>query len=444
MNQSKKIIRDILPFKTADSKISDFKAIPKEKGGEKDFLKSVKTLKETNPAKNSRRWLVILNEIKRSGQKKLTKILITAFLLILGGGAAFYFLGTSSSVTVKIVPVSKIVSVNAFLKAAETGGDIGLELIKFQLEKDKDVKAGGAEKIEKKAKGTIVIYNSLSASQTLIEKTRFETSDGKIYRINKGLTVPGAKFQNGKLLAGSIETIVYADKAGEEYNVGLADFVLPALKEKKSPKYEKIYGRSKTPMEGGFIGIIPKVNENDLKSSRGELEKELEKEIFSKITSEIGEEAFFIKEGVEINFSYEIASSADNSKGTALLKEKAEVLAPVFQKDTLAGFLMKKYLKGTEFEKNGYLKNFEKLSFNILKKDLKTKEMTLKIDGEVKFAAKIDEDKLKQELIQAKNKKDVFKAHPEIDSGTKIIFASPLKIRFPKDSAKIKIEIELE
>ena len=305
MDSSKKIIRDILPKKQSE--------ILEKKEEKKNFLEDLKIFKsrgddsslskkaragESSPfAKNVPFDIKYMSGDRRRKKifdwnwtkNTLPKLIILILILGILGGGTFFIIIKPAPVVIQITPAAKSVSVNIFLKAAETGGDINFKLAKFQLEKEQEIKADGAEKIERKASGKIVVYNNWNTeSQVFIKNTRFETPEGKIYRIDRQIIVPGAKKQNGKLIPGSIETVVYADKAGEEYNIGLTDFVLPALREQKSPRYEKIYARSKTVIEGGLVGTVPKVNEKDLEDARKELEKKLNDEILSKAFSEIG------------------------------------------------------------------------------------------------------------------------------------------------------------
>ena len=44
---------------------------------------------------------------------------------------------------------------------------------------------------EKKAEGLIAIYNETTAAQTLAANTRFVSTEGKLFRIQKAVTVPG-------------------------------------------------------------------------------------------------------------------------------------------------------------------------------------------------------------------------------------------------------------
>ena len=81
------------------------------------------------------------------------------------------------------------------------------------------------KEIERRASGKIIVFNNYSTnSQRLIARTRFETLEGKIYRIRDAVVVPGISDKDGRKTPGSIEVTVFADEPGEEYNIGYTDF----------------------------------------------------------------------------------------------------------------------------------------------------------------------------------------------------------------------------
>ncbi|MBI2439690.1 MAG: hypothetical protein HYV45_03790 [Candidatus Moranbacteria bacterium] len=133
-------------------------------------------------------------------------------------------------------------------------------------------KSGGNNQ---KASGTVILSNNYSAEpQSLVATTRLETGDGKIYRLVKGVTVPGMVTSNGKKEAGMIEAEVIADQAGEEYNITPSTFTIPGFK--GGPKYEAFSAKSSKAMLGGGSGgtdvaVIAKVDletaERDAKES---------------------------------------------------------------------------------------------------------------------------------------------------------------------------------
>ena len=72
--------------------------------------------------------------------------------------------------------------------------------------------------IGEKAKGELIVYNTYSSDpQPLVSGTRFQAENGKIYRINKDVTIAGATIEGGQTIAGRTSIFVEADEFGEEY-----------------------------------------------------------------------------------------------------------------------------------------------------------------------------------------------------------------------------------
>lgn len=427
-NEPKKIIRDIVPKKELNF-LSPLKNEGKRKilNARKPAVKKpeVFTAKKTKQNSFNNKFL------------KWAAITVPIFLALI---ATIYLLTPAGAAIVKIVPDSQTIQTNTFIKASDKDGDIKLSLVKITGEKKGQVKGSGSEFIQKKASGTIIIYNGFSSNpQVLVRSTRFETPNGNIYRLQNTITVPGIKKQKGETIAGSMEAIIIADKVGKEYNLEFSDFTLPGFK--GSSKYAKIYARSKNAVSGGFAGNMPKINEKDLNDLRQKLEEELVTEIWNKLSPQISEEFVFIKKSEEFKYSYDNLAS-DETKNVLNIKEKADFTGALINKNDLAYFLAKKYLRNNSFEKNIYLKDLNNIKLTVFKKDLETKEIILKIEGEIKIVKMIDEQKLKNELVTAKNKNIVFISHPEIikaDITLKPIF----KTRFPKNPSKIKIDIKI-
>ena len=110
--------------------------------------------------------------------------------------------------------------------------------------------ASGKKYAEKKATGEVVIYNNFSSSpQTLVATTRLVSSDGKIYRLNNSITVPGAEAPGGKITPSSIRASISADKPGEAYNLSPGvKFRIPGFE--GSPKYDGFYAELNEPLGG--------------------------------------------------------------------------------------------------------------------------------------------------------------------------------------------------
>ncbi|OGY59847.1 MAG: hypothetical protein A3B23_00355 [Candidatus Colwellbacteria bacterium RIFCSPLOWO2_01_FULL_48_10] len=154
------------------------------------------------------------------------------------------------------------------------------------LEKNKNMTAGypatGSESVQRKAAGTITIYNGYSSDpQPLVKDTRFSSPDGKIFRITKALTIPGAKIIDNKIVPSAVEADVIADKAGAEYNIAPASFKVPGFQ--GTPKYDGFYGESKGAMTGGLIGVIKVATATDMANAKTAITKSVDNALRSEI-----------------------------------------------------------------------------------------------------------------------------------------------------------------
>ncbi len=76
------------------------------------------------------------------------------------------------------------------------------------MEKTRSFSVEAQESPAEKYGGTMIIYNKKSEDQDLVKNTRFESSNGKIFRTQEGLTIPPGQ---------SIKAYVMAEEIGEEY-----------------------------------------------------------------------------------------------------------------------------------------------------------------------------------------------------------------------------------
>ena len=135
--------------------------------------------------------------------------------------------------------------------------------------------ATGRSTSSEKARGKITVLNAYSsAPQTLVATTRFETPDGKIYRLDSQIVVPGAKITNGKIEPASSKADVTADKPGPEFNVGRVERLsIPGFK--GSAKFNGFYGVLEDGTSGGSLGDRPVPSDGDVTKGREKTEEVL-------------------------------------------------------------------------------------------------------------------------------------------------------------------------
>lgn len=226
--------------------------------------------------------------------------------------------------------------VDSVTSGKEPSNSLPFQVVTITKTGGKTVKANGEEEVQRKASGTIVIYNDAgTASQRLIKNTRFESPEGLIFRISDSVVVPGQKTVDGKKIPGSIEAVVYADDIGEKYNIGLTDFTIPGFK--NDPKYKTMYARSKTPMSGGFVGMVKKVAEADRVVAETEIENALKAELIKSAKSQIPS-SMIILSGLE-KFSFAPADQSEPSGSSVKININGSITAVISDRIVLGQFL---------------------------------------------------------------------------------------------------------
>lgn len=369
---------------------------------------------------------------------KIKFILAIIALIALGG---YIILNKFSSIAVEITLRQEFIDVDAVFRASvEPNSDvIPLEVMQLSREEKESIPTTGVQKISRKASGQIIIYNAYSSQpQSLVKDTRFETLDGKIYRINRSIVVPGAKVEEGKIISSEIEATIIADKPGEEYNIGFTDFSIPGFK--GTAKYEKFYGRSKTEIKGGFVGDAPVVSKDDIDILESSLKDKIKNYLLKTAINPKPDEFLFYENAKKIIFggNKNKPNPGDEAKEIEI-KEDA----------TFFGFLLKKSdidraLGGKYFDSAQEIEvvNASGLDFEL--KNFTATDITFGLKGQAHFVWKIDETSLKNDLIKEKGNSDsIFKKYVVIKKA-RIIFKPNWWRRIPENSARITINRILE
>ncbi len=367
---------------------------------------------------------------------------LALFVVALGFGVSALFV----SAQVTISPKTQVLPINVPLVAQKDrpNGEFGYQVVSISASTEKEVAAGAVEKVEKKATGTIIIYNAASETpQKLIANTRFESTNGKIFRIATAISIPGRKTENGKMIPGSIEATITADQTGESYNLGLSDFTVPGLK--GDARYTTIYARSKAPSTGGFSGNMKVVDTSLEQATKKELEIALKARLKNDIMSQIPVN-FVLFDGA---LSYQIESisqKAGTPDDEAVLVLTGTAHALIFDKTLLS----KAVIDGlkdlvTAAAQNLAVTNLEKLSFILTGtsqvSQTATTPVTFTLTGDAQIEWLFDESQLKNDLLGIK-KGDLGSLlqakYPSIESAQVKIL--PLwKHSFPLDPNKVTI-----
>ena len=323
--------------------------------------------------------------------------------------------------------------------------NLSYEIMTLKSSQSQSVIATGREEVSLKASGRIVIYNDYNtAKQRLIRNTRFETKDGLIYRINESVVVPGQTIDDrGKITPGSTEITIYADEPGEAYNIGLTDFTIPGFK--GAPQFERFYARSKSPMQGGFVGEQLVVEESVQKRVQEELKATLSEKLLSETFSQVPEGFLLFEDAVFIDFESEPTLEQD---GSVVLTEKAVLYGVLFEEESFARHIAQNTFAGFD-DSPVELMNPEALSLTTLDKEsLRPWEndiFTFSLVGNTTLIWLYDEERLKNDLA-GRDKgaiHTILSGYPSIERA-EVIIRPFWRRSFPETIEEIKIERSLE
>ena len=226
---------------------------------------------------------------------------------VIVAGLVFYFVLPKAEIEVvpKVEATEQDLNVvadkgSAFIDLGK--GVIPAQVIRFDKKSSREFNTTGESQANEKARGVMTVYNEYSSSpQGLVEKTRFVSADGKVFRTVKSITVPGAKISEGKVIASSIDVEVAADEAGESYNISPGKFLIPGFQ--GSPKYEGFYGITKDAMYGGTTGISKIVSADDVEMAKNEIWADLQKDLESDIKTQTPEGLKLLPEAKKLEIS---------------------------------------------------------------------------------------------------------------------------------------------
>lgn len=283
-------------------------------------------------------------EEKRLGLSPVKRLLVWSGGAVIIGGAVTFAILVLPRVTISLdfekTEWDFVGSLNVGTSIRENSfsdDTVRLRGISFSEKKNitRTFPATESDFIERKAKGTITVFNAFSEeSQELVEQTRFWTPDGKEYKTDKSIVIPGATTVDGEIVPSSIDVPVTAKEPGDEFNIGpIPRFRIPGFQ--GSPKYDGFYGESKGSMTGGFVGETKVPTDEDFSAARlaiaGDIEDAAKTQLFLNLPDDtkviVGTYEFSI---TDENIDYG-ASDSDNFSITVF----GEAKVIVFREDEL-------------------------------------------------------------------------------------------------------------
>ncbi|MFZ2187835.1 MAG: hypothetical protein WAV46_04405 [Candidatus Moraniibacteriota bacterium] len=314
------------------------------------------------------------------------------------------------------------------------------------LEKDIEVavtvattgKSGGANQ---KAHGTVILYNNYNTEpQSLVATTRLETADGKIFRLQGGVTVPAMAGNE----SGAREATVIADQAGAEYNIEATTFTIPGFK--GGAKYDKFSAKSTKAMTGGGSGGVSDVavvTKVDVDAALREATEKAKGDFLSGIRDALASDEKILDEELDIVPlvapdlpSIGTVASAFDYRGT--FRVRAFAFSEKVVKEKVAGASEKNF-QGMRFRPV-----FSSITYGDSSADFASGTLRVRAHALVTMESDIDKEKL-QVMLLGKNEdgiKQVLESFPEVKNIQVIFHPQWFAESIPNSQKRVTLVVE--
>ncbi|MFA7169780.1 MAG: hypothetical protein WC178_02910 [Candidatus Paceibacterota bacterium] len=312
-------------------------------------------------------------------------------------------------------------------------------------EKTQTFTASSKKRVSEKASGEITILNECSTgAQVLVAGTRFlSKSDGKIFKIEETVTIPGFTKPEADTVPGQKVAKVVAAEAGETYNIEAGTFTIPAYQEKGDWRYSCLYARSDVAMAGGSDKEVTYISQAEYDKAGEALSTLVREENDIKVSEQKSEDLLFLnntnEEGeVTITSSSKVDEIADSFEMTANIKKSVLSIT----RGDLESLLKTKVAKLNNFE------NAKEMDGSLLYEmgDIieKDKQISFNISATESFVFNLEQDQIK-EGVAGKNKEELNEYFAKM-SGVKSVSVNlwPFWVnRVPENLDKINITLDI-
>ena len=214
----------------------------------------------------------------------------------------------------------------------------------FEIEQKASVTNGTRERQNTRAEGTVILYNVNPSGESLdlINRTRLQSENGKIYRLIGKHVIPGGKTTGGTFVPGSKEVKIEANDFGNDFNLPNKGTRLSIPGLAKWKEFANTYAVTSSKIVGGFSGerFIP--DQDEEVKIRQQLQRDIEKKLRDALVKSVKNNSLskpiVFEEGIFIEFE---SLENEQTGGTAMIGEKGTLHAIAFRETELAALLAK-------------------------------------------------------------------------------------------------------
>lgn len=384
----------------------------KEKQSPKKLVQSIETELEDDDQELKKSLSEKLDKpvfIPRLGLKLFFAFLGVSFLV---AGLIFFVLLPKAEITIQPEKEQYISTIDVVVESERDDFDqanntLPGELIFFEdITEAKTFETTTDKNVSTKARGQVTVFNSFSSDpQPLVANTRFQSADGRVYRLVQDASISGATIEGGQAVPGTTTVTVEADEPGSDFNIDAGGLTIPGL---TPAKQQDIFGEIQSPISGGEEKTVRVLGEEDIDRAIEELSAPLYDQLSEKVRSKVSEDAFFFeealkKEVIERTLSAEVNSEVEEFEISAKVRLSTIVfdralLEQIVENDVQGAVSDNKRLIDSSINSgvSAELQNF----------DFESKRMGLLIKIEKTLYYVLDENLIRQE-VQGKTQEEI-------------------------------------
>ena len=303
--------------------------------------------------------------------------------------AALWLSSVRATVWISAARESTEINTDVAIAQQPANGELAGRVVQgvFEEVKEFTVSEGEARETEGTATGKVRIFNTFSNSQPLIATTRLLTSDGRLYRISEGVTVPPG---------GTVDVEAYADEDGSKYDfTEKTNFSIPGLSESMQ---KFIHAESITPFKGGRM-LVRVLTQEDVAKAEEELREIILEGAKKSLRADASDprftEATYLVDLVEKNTSARYGEEVDSF----LMSLKLNVTGVFYPKMDLDA-LVKQKVADRIPEGKALVSDYPaKMQFEVSNVDVPRERATLDVKAEVLTKATDADDIVDKEEI---------------------------------------------
>jgi hypothetical protein len=280
--------------------------------------------------------------IEDGNKKSKNRLVLSVVLFVIIVGVAIGLSAFMGKTELTIYPEFRQPNVSAEFTAYpdKRSDSLSYEIMTLEATGESQVQASGQIQVEEQTIGIIEIIKTTPGAERLIKNTRFRSPEGLVFRIQESVVVSGAVSDgSGASVPGTIQAEVFAEEAGEEYNLPAGtEFDIPGFSEGGFTElYNAISARNPNQFTGGFSGPQFQIDEGELSTARQALQIELRDNLLTRIDKEKPAEFVAFRDAVAI--TYNQLPAVEYGQDLVTIKEQAILQIPLFQEIELGSFI---------------------------------------------------------------------------------------------------------